>query len=149
MLVLWDHREPRGPELAGRLKSFKALEGVFPPMRWQIVFSGLRLVFFFVLFVMLFLCHISWAFPLWSFSSHSQMADSVAILMSDALVRINAICQKQPTLGVFWFCQSFKSLFVLLINLQLVNLNIYSFVFKSFLQFCFWKSSLQFVFPCF
>lgn len=46
MLVLWDHREPRGPELAGRLKSFKALDGVFPPMMWQIVFSGLRLVFF-------------------------------------------------------------------------------------------------------
>lgn len=98
MLVLWDHRcersltrEPRGPGL--RLSSIKALDGASPPWRWQVMFSGLQLVFFLLpllllllllCFVMLSLFHISWAFPLWSFSSHSQMADSVAILMSDA-----------------------------------------------------------------
>lgn len=68
-------------------RCFKKVDGPFPPVRWQIMFSGLRLVMsptLSVLFVMLSLFHISWEFPLWSFSSHSQLTDSVAILMSDA-----------------------------------------------------------------
>lgn len=94
MLVLWDHRSersltlrPRGPELARRLMSSVSEA---PPVRWQVVFSGLPLVYFcfIVQFVMLSLFHIPWAFPspppLWSFSNHSSMVDSVAILMSDA-----------------------------------------------------------------
>lgn len=76
MLVSWDHRsehgltrEPRGPELAGRLTSSinNALDGASPPVRWKVMLSGLQsgYVFFvfFVLFVMLSPFHISRAFP--------------------------------------------------------------------------------------
>ena len=63
MLVLWDHRsersltrEPRGPGWAGGLRSsINALDGDFPPRRWQVVFSGLQ---FFSL-----LCFVCYAVP--------------------------------------------------------------------------------------
>lgn len=71
MFVLWDHeserRELRGAGVTGRLtSSIKALDGAFPPRRWQVMFSGLRRLcfcFFSVMFVMLSLLHISRASP--------------------------------------------------------------------------------------